>query len=66
MLRAGLIMLTAVLLFELETRCPEQSARIDVLSLYWHFGGCRVGRCFHGCLCSRSAEEYEWQTLARR
>ncbi len=35
---AGLIMLTAVLLFGLAGRVgPEQSARIDVLSLYWHF-----------------------------
>jgi cytochrome c oxidase subunit III len=35
---AGLIMLTIVLLFGLAGRVgPEQSARIDVLSLYWHF-----------------------------
>ena len=35
---AGLIMLSVVLLFGLAGRVgPEQSARIDVLSLYWHF-----------------------------
>jgi cytochrome c oxidase subunit 3/cytochrome o ubiquinol oxidase subunit 3 len=35
---AGLIMLTVVLLFGLAGRVgQEQSARIDVLSLYWHF-----------------------------
>ncbi len=35
---AGLIMLTIVLLFGLAGRVgQEQSARIDVLSLYWHF-----------------------------
>jgi cytochrome c oxidase subunit 3/cytochrome o ubiquinol oxidase subunit 3 len=35
---AGLIMLSIVLLFGLAGRVgPEQSARIDVLSLYWHF-----------------------------
>src|SRR6266849_101117 len=35
---AGLIMLTIVLLFGLAGRIgPEQSTRIDVLSLYWHF-----------------------------
>jgi len=35
---AGLILLTIVLLFGLAGRVrPEQSARIDVLSLYWHF-----------------------------
>lgn len=35
---AGLILLTTVLLFGLAGRvAPEQSARIDVLSLYWHF-----------------------------
>jgi cytochrome c oxidase subunit 3 len=35
---AGLIMLTIVLLFGLAGRVgPDQSARIDVLSLYWHF-----------------------------
>jgi cytochrome c oxidase subunit 3 len=35
---AGLMMLTIVLLFGLAGRVgPEQSARIDVLSLYWHF-----------------------------
>src|SRR4029077_17575670 len=35
---AGLIMLASVLLFGLAGRVgPEQSARIDVLSLYWHF-----------------------------
>jgi len=35
---AGLTMLTIVLLFGLAGRVgPEQSARIDVLSLYWHF-----------------------------
>jgi cytochrome c oxidase subunit 3 len=35
---AGLIMLTIALLFGLAGRVgPEQSARIDVLSLYWHF-----------------------------
>jgi cytochrome c oxidase subunit 3/cytochrome o ubiquinol oxidase subunit 3 len=35
---AGLIMLTIVLLFGLAGRIgPEQSARVDVLSLYWHF-----------------------------
>lgn len=34
----GLIMLTIVLLFALAGRVgPEQSARVDVLSLYWHF-----------------------------
>jgi cytochrome c oxidase subunit 3 len=34
----GLILLTIVLLFGLAGRVgPEQSARIDVLSLYWHF-----------------------------
>jgi cytochrome c oxidase subunit 3 len=34
----GLIMLTIVLLFGLAGRVgPEQSARVDVLSLYWHF-----------------------------
>ena len=34
----GLIMLTIALLFGLAGRVgPEQSARIDVLSLYWHF-----------------------------
>src|SRR6202035_1455031 len=33
----GLILLTVVLLFGLAGRAgPEQSARIDVLSLYWH------------------------------
>jgi cytochrome c oxidase subunit III len=35
---AGLIMLSIVLLFGLAGRVgPEQSARIDVLSMYWHF-----------------------------
>jgi cytochrome c oxidase subunit 3 len=35
---AGLILLTIVFLFGLAGRVgPEQSARIDVLSLYWHF-----------------------------
>ena len=34
----GLIMLSIVLLFGLSGRVgPEQSARVDVLSLYWHF-----------------------------
>src|ERR1700692_2124934 len=34
----GLLMLTIVLLFGLAGRVgPEHSARIDVLSLYWHF-----------------------------
>jgi cytochrome c oxidase subunit 3/cytochrome o ubiquinol oxidase subunit 3 len=35
---AGLIMLTIVLLFGLAGRVgPQQSARVDVISLYWHF-----------------------------
>lgn len=35
---AGLILLTVVLLFGLAGRVgPDQSARVDVLSLYWHF-----------------------------
>jgi cytochrome c oxidase subunit III len=35
---AGLIMLTVVLFFGLAGRVgPEQSARVNVLSLYWHF-----------------------------
>jgi cytochrome c oxidase subunit III len=35
---AGLIMLSAVLLFGLAGRVgPEHAARVDVLSLYWHF-----------------------------
>ena len=35
---AGLVMLSVVLLFGLAGRvAPEQSARVDVLSLYWHF-----------------------------
>jgi len=35
---AGLLMLTIVLLFGLAGRVgPEQSARVDVLSMYWHF-----------------------------
>jgi cytochrome c oxidase subunit 3 len=35
---AGLSLLTIVLLFGLAGRVgPEQSARVDVLSLYWHF-----------------------------
>jgi cytochrome c oxidase subunit III len=35
---AGLIMLSIVLFFGLARRVgPEQSARVDVLSLYWHF-----------------------------
>src|SRR5258705_13888351 len=35
---AGLIMMSIVLLFGLAGRVgPDQSARIDVLSLYWHF-----------------------------
>src|SRR5690348_4881881 len=35
---AGLLMLAIVLLFGLAGRVgPEQSARVDVLSLYWHF-----------------------------
>jgi cytochrome c oxidase subunit 3 len=35
---AGLILLTIVLLFGLAGRVgPEQSARVGVLSLYWHF-----------------------------
>src|SRR5260370_24106666 len=35
---AGLIMLSVVLFFALAGRVgPEQSARVDVLSLYWHF-----------------------------
>jgi cytochrome c oxidase subunit III len=35
---AGLVMLSIVLLFGLVGRVgPEQSARIDVLSMYWHF-----------------------------
>jgi len=35
---AGLTMLTIVLVFGLAGRVgPEQSARVDVLSLYWHF-----------------------------
>ena len=34
----GLIMLTIVLLFGLAGRVgPEQSVRVDVLSMYWHF-----------------------------
>lgn len=34
----GLVMLTIVLLFGLAGRVgPEQSARVEVLSLYWHF-----------------------------
>jgi cytochrome c oxidase subunit III len=34
----GLIMIATVLLFGLANRVgPEQSARVDVLSLYWHF-----------------------------
>jgi len=35
---AGLIMLSIVLFFGLAGRVgPEQSARVDALSLYWHF-----------------------------
>jgi cytochrome c oxidase subunit 3 len=35
---AGLIMLSIVLFFGLAGRVgPEQSARVDVLSMYWHF-----------------------------
>jgi len=35
---AGLVMLSIVLLFGLAGRVgPEQSARVEVLSLYWHF-----------------------------
>jgi cytochrome c oxidase subunit III len=35
---AGLIMLSTVLVFGLAGRVgPEQSARVEVLSLYWHF-----------------------------
>jgi cytochrome c oxidase subunit III len=35
---AGLIMLSIVLFFGLARRVgPDQSARVDVLSLYWHF-----------------------------
>jgi cytochrome c oxidase subunit III len=35
---AGLLMLSIVLLFGLAGRIgPEQSARVEVLSLYWHF-----------------------------
>jgi cytochrome c oxidase subunit III len=35
---AGLLMLIIVLLFGLAGRVgPEQSARVDVLSMYWHF-----------------------------
>jgi len=35
---AGLVMLSMVLLFGLAGRVgPEQSARVEVLSLYWHF-----------------------------
>ncbi len=35
---AGLVMLSIVLLFGLAGRVgPEQSRRVDVLSLYWHF-----------------------------
>jgi cytochrome c oxidase subunit 3/cytochrome o ubiquinol oxidase subunit 3 len=35
---AGLVMLSIVLLFGLAGRVgPEQSARVGVLSLYWHF-----------------------------
>jgi cytochrome c oxidase subunit 3 len=35
---AGLLMLSIVLLFGLAGRVgPEQSGRVDVLSLYWHF-----------------------------
>jgi cytochrome c oxidase subunit 3/cytochrome o ubiquinol oxidase subunit 3 len=35
---AGLILLTIVLFFGLADRVgPEQSARVGVLSLYWHF-----------------------------
>jgi len=35
---AGLIMMSIVLLFGLAGRVgPEQSARVEVLSLYWHF-----------------------------
>jgi cytochrome c oxidase subunit 3/cytochrome o ubiquinol oxidase subunit 3 len=35
---AGLIMLSIVLLFGLAGRVgPEQSTRVDVLSMYWHF-----------------------------
>src|SRR6516164_8704182 len=34
----GLVMLSIVLVFGIAGRVgPEQSARIDVLSLYWHF-----------------------------
>jgi cytochrome c oxidase subunit 3 len=35
---AGLLMLTIVLIFGLAGRVgPEQSARVEVLSMYWHF-----------------------------
>jgi cytochrome c oxidase subunit 3/cytochrome o ubiquinol oxidase subunit 3 len=35
---AGLVMLSIVLLFSLANRVgTEQSARVEVLSLYWHF-----------------------------
>ena len=35
---AGLVMLSIVLVFALAGRVgPEQSARVDVLSMYWHF-----------------------------
>ena len=35
---AGLVMLSIVLLFALAGRVgPQQSARVEVLSLYWHF-----------------------------
>ena len=35
---AGLVMLSVVLFFGLARRVgPDQSARVDVLSLYWHF-----------------------------
>src|SRR5246127_467259 len=44
---AGLVMLSIVLLFGLAGRVgPEQSARVEVLSLYWHFVGVGGGVVF--------------------
>jgi len=58
---AGLTMLTIVVLFGLAGRVgPEQSARVDVLSLYWHLW-MPCGSLF-SLLCMFSvAEEDEWQ-----
>jgi len=55
---AGLIMLSIVLFFGLAGRVgPEQSSRVDVLSLYWHFVDAVWVVVFHCLFTFWAAEE---------